>query len=208
MPTSFEILNGLAAISNEGISVAVFWHIVFGLIIVALVLGWRPSRRVAAIALALPLLSVSIFAWKYDNPFNGTVFLLSAILLANFGFRLSGDKVRPGAVWGSVAGALLMVFGWIYPHFLITTTWLKYFYAAPTGLVPCPTLSLIIGLALLANGFASRAWPTASAILGIFYGLFGALRLGVHIDFFLLAGALLLLIQTIVAKPRHLIKKS
>jgi hypothetical protein len=208
MPASSEILNQLATISNAGIPVAVFWHVVFGFVIAALLLGWRPPQRTAAIGLALPLLSVSLFAWRFSNPFNGTIFLVFALLLAVLGLRLPGRKVRPGAGWSLIAGSLLIAFGWVYPHFLVTSTWTKYFYAAPTGLVPCSTLSLVIGFALLANGFGSLAWSTALAVIGIFYSLFGALRLQVRLDFILLAGALLLLLQTPAVRPRSRAERS
>ncbi len=208
MPPSSEILNELATISNAGIPVAVFWHVVFGIVIAALLLGWRPPQRTAAIGLALPLLSVSFFAWRFGNPFNGTIFLVFALLLTILGLRLPGQKVRPGAGWSLAVGSLMIVFGWVYPHFLVTSTWTKYFYAAPTGLVPCPTLSLVIGFALLANGFASLPWSTALAVIGIFYSLFGALRLQVRLDFVLLAGALLLLLQMPSARPRSSAKPS
>lgn len=200
MPTPADILKGLATISNEVVFLAIIWHILIGLIIIGLIFGWRPSRRVSSSALAIPLLSVSILAWIYKNPFNGTVFLLFAIILVLSGLRLPREKVQAAPVWGIIFGALMILFGWVYPHFLETDTWLRYLYAAPTGLIPCPTLSFTIGFALLANGFASRLWSIVLVIIGIFYGLFGALRLGVHWDFILLAGTLVLLIQALTSK--------
>ncbi len=77
-------------------------------------------------------------------------------------------------------------------HFLNTTSFLPYLYAAPVGLVPCPTLSITIGAALILGGLESRGWSLVLAGMGIFYAVFGALRLGVTIDFTLLVGALIL----------------
>ena len=99
------------------------------------------------------------------------------------------------------AGMVMILFGWVYPHFLEGGAWFDYLYAAPTGLIPCPTISLTIGFALLANGFSSRAWSLTLAFLGLFYAFFGALRLGVNLDFVLLGGALLLLLETLTSKP-------
>ena len=56
-------------------------------------------------------------------------------------------------------------------------------------------LSIIIGLALMQKGPVSRAWMTVLAVTGVFYGLMGAVYLGVVLDWVLLAGALLLLIS-------------
>jgi hypothetical protein len=86
----------------------------------------------------------------------------------------------------------LVAFGWIYPHFLETGTWTAYLYAAPLGLIPCPTLSAVAGAAIILDGLGSRGWPMTLAVGGAFYGLFGWLRFGVTIDLALLARAALL----------------
>jgi len=200
MPTPSEILEGLTTISRDFDFIAIIWHIVFGLVIVGLFLGWRPSRKFAGTALAVPLLSVSIFAWMYNNPFNGTVFLLFAMLLAVVGFRLSNEKVSSAPPWGLAIGFLLVIFGWVYPHFLDTGDWFKYLYAAPTGLIPCPTLSITVGFALLANGISSRVWSLLLALIGLFYGLFGTLRMGVYMDMGLSLGAIVLLVLALTIK--------
>jgi hypothetical protein len=63
-------------------------------------------------------------------------------------------------------------------------------YAAPVGLVPCPTLSIVIGFTLLVGGFNSRKWMLILAIVGLFYGIIGYFRLGVKLDIGLIVGAL------------------
>ncbi|MBD3413944.1 MAG: hypothetical protein GF421_05885 [Candidatus Aminicenantes bacterium] len=201
MPTPTEILNGLALTANEMTALAVVWHVFAALAIIGIIFGWRPSRKTGASLSALPLLSVSVLAWIYSNPFNGTVFLLFAVVLIIIGLRMPHEKIQKAPTWALIFGALMIVFGWIYPHFLEGGSWFKYLYAAPLGLIPCPTLSFTIGFALIANGFSSRAWSIILAAIGAFYGIFGAFRLGVHIDFVLLAGSLLLLIQAITLKP-------
>jgi hypothetical protein len=49
-----------------------------------------------------------------------------------------------------------------------------------------------IGFALLGNGLGSRVWSLTLAAVGLFYGLFGVLRLGVLLDIGLVGGALAL----------------
>ncbi len=193
MPTPTQILQTLAAISTEQVMLAVTWHVLIALTAVGIFLGWRPTKKTAAVALAIPLLSVSILAWTYKNPFNGLVFLVFAIAFIAVGLRRPSEKVDPAPVWAAVTGAVMIIFGWIYPHFLEGGPWFKYFYAAPTGLIPCPTLSVAIGFALLANGFSSRFYSVTLGILGLFYAVFGALRLGVRIDIVVGLGALVLL---------------
>jgi hypothetical protein len=207
MPTPTEILQTLAAIANEQVILAIIWHALIAVTIIGIVLGWRPTKKAGAAALAIPLLSVSILAWVYRNPFNGLVFLLFAMTFIAMGLRRPSERVDPAPGWASVAGAALIMFGWVYPHFLGSGSWLRYFYEAPVGLIPCPTLSIAIGFALLANGFSSRAYSVTLGILGLFYALFGAFRLGVRIDLILLLGAASMLILALppgfsVSKPK------
>ena len=80
---------------------------------------------------------------------------------------------------------------WLYPHFLEGHA-TAYLYASPVGLVPCPTLAVAIGFALLGNGLGSRVWSLTLAAVGLLYGLFGVLRLGVFLDIGLVSGAVAL----------------
>ena len=193
MPAPDVILEGLSQIAGALWPAAVAWHVVIAAGLAAVLAGWRPSRRLAALLLAAPLLSVSAAAWAVGNSFNGAVLLVLAVALGTLGVRLGGEPVRRGPAWMAVAGAVLVAFGWVYPHFVEHGGPLRYLYAAPTGLLPCPTLALVIGLTLVAGGFGSRAFALVLAAAGLFYGLSGALRLGVHIDAALVAGAAVLI---------------
>lgn len=201
MPSAAEILATLTSISNDWTTLAAAWHIILAAAIIAVALGWRPGRRLGAIALTVPLLSVGALAWGSGNPFNAIVFLLFAILLAVLALRLPSVRVAPAASWARFAGAFLIAFGWTYPHFLEGGSWLRYLYEAPTGLIPCPTLSVVIGLTLLASGFSSRAYSLSLGFLGMFYGAFGAFRLGVTLDIALMAGAIVLMAHAQTMRP-------
>lgn len=194
MPTPEQILSGLHAIANQWQFVAMLWHIYFAVIAIGLLSGIRLSKRMGGILLALPLLSVSALAWTAANPFNGIVFAVVGVALLGVALRLPDERIVVAPGWVVGAGVLMFLFGWLYPHFLDTTSFLPYFYAAPTGLVPCPTLSIVIGFSLMVGGLDSRKWALLLGGSGLFYGLFGALRLGVTIDLILLLGALLTLL--------------
>jgi hypothetical protein len=194
MPNSEQILNGLSTIANQWQLLAIAWHVYFAVLIGGLTLGLRPSKRVGAILLALPLLSVSILAWLAANPFNGLLFALASIALLVIAVRLPQEQVEAAPFWLTSAGTFLFLFGWLYPHFLESASFLPYLYAAPTGLIPCPTLSIVTGLSLMVRGLESRAWSVVLGGMGLFYALFGAIRLGVTIDLILLVGALLTLL--------------
>ena len=195
MPSPSSILEGLATISRENEILALFWHLYFAGLILAIVFGWRPSKRITTIILILPLFSVGILAGIYKNPFNAASFFLFAIALGLIGLFLPKEKVNNGPLWSVIVGFIMIIFGWTYPHFLESSNWWSYLYKPPAGLIPCPTLSTTIGFVLLTDGLSSRIWPFLLSLLGIFYGLFGFIRLGVNIDIILFFGALILLIK-------------
>jgi len=193
MPSPQEIVEGLTQVARGWAPLAVVWHVVVGVAVVLLARGRVPTRRTAGVMLAAPLVSVGVLAAVHGNPFNAIVLGAGAVALAVLGARLPVARVvRVRGVW-RVAAVGMIGFGWAYPHFLEGGSPWVYLVAAPVGLVPCPTLSVVIGLALLGQGLGARAWSTVLAVLGLFYGVFGALRLGVAIDGVLVLGALALL---------------
>lgn len=202
MPTPADILQSMQAISSAWWPVALAWHIVLAAVLVATIAGCRPPARIAARLTVLPLASVSIAAWAFGNPFNGLVPLLLGILLVGCCRRLSMEPVGRGPGWSWIAGVVMLAFGWVYPHFVEHGTPWSYLYASPFGLLPCPTLSLLVGLALMAHGFGGPAYSLTVAIAGLFYGLFGAFRLGVQIDLILLLGSVaLFIVGCTVSRP-------
>jgi hypothetical protein len=139
----------------------------------------------------MPLASVAGVAIVFNNLFNGSLFAASALALT--AMAMGGDRrlVSRGPAWTRGIGMAMIGFGWVYPHFLKGNA-MAYLYASPVGLIPCPTLAVAIGFALLGNGLGSRGWSLMLVALGLFYGLFGVLRLGVLLDMGLIGGSLAL----------------
>lgn len=200
MPASQQILSGLAEIANSWRALAIVWHVYFAVLALGLILGARPSKCMAGILLGLPLFSVSALAWAAANPFNGTFFGISGSALIAASVRLPRDPVQTASAWVVIMGAFMFIFGWMYPHFFDTSSWVSYLYAAPVGLVPCPTLSVVVGLSLALGGLGSRAWSLVLSVTGMFYGVFGALHLGVTIDWVLFLGGLLIALLVLVPR--------
>lgn len=192
MPSSEQILAGLGAIANAWKPVSILWHGYFAVLVLGLLFGVRPPRRIAGVLLCLPLLSVSALAWLSANPFNGTVFFLAGLILLLIAARHSGEAVIVAPASITFPGILFIVFGWAYPHFLPGGSTMEYLYAAPAGLIPCPTLSLAIGFTLVLGGLGSRSWCLVLVLMSLLYGTIGVAWLGVVIDGVLLLGALFL----------------
>jgi len=195
VPSANSILDGLTQIATGAVEVSITWHVIVALAAAVLLLGSRPQKRFAATALSAPLASVGLLSLLFGNPFNGAVFSLLAVGLAILALRAPRSPIAFGSTWSALLGSSLMVFALVYPHFLGDAPWFKYLYAAPVGAIPCPTLSLVVGAALIADGFGLGAWRLLIAAISCFYAIFGAVRLGVHIDIVLLGGAVGLLIQ-------------
>jgi hypothetical protein len=203
MPSPEQILAGLAGIAGQWRWLAIAWHAGFAAMLVALIAGWRPSIHLAGFLLTTPLLSVSALAWASGNPFNAAAFALLALVLITVAWRLSSDPTRLASPLFVAAGAAATAFGWTYPHFLDTESSIAYVYAAPLGLVPCPTLSAVIGLSLILGVFRSNAWSAALTIAGLLYGAIGVFRLGVALDYGLLAAAAALAAAGVARRMEH-----
>lgn len=94
MPQTDQILEGLQAIVNNYSLFAIIWHAVFYVLLIALLAKWKPSNKLLAILLSIPLFSVAIFAWFSANPFNGTLFTIAALLVLVAGFKTSPLPIR------------------------------------------------------------------------------------------------------------------
>jgi hypothetical protein len=191
VPTPEQILAGLTAIAHDWRSIAIAWHIAIGIALIAVAAGWRPTYRAAGILTALLPASVAAFAFSYGNPFNGVVLGATAVALAVLGAGALRVPIHSVPWWTRAFGIAMVAFGWVYPHFLDGNP-IEYLYAAPLGLVPCPTLAMAIGLTFLIGGGGRRASRRTLAGVGVFYGVFGVVRLGVTIDIVLFIGAALL----------------
>ena len=196
MPTREEIIAGLTTIANQYSNIAIVWHIIIVIIIAALFAGWKPGNMLMIILLSSLLMSVSSFAGTGDNFFNAAIFALLVIVSIYAALKSGNGIIRGDRSWPDIAGLLLIIFGLIYPEFLHTNSPIEFAYAAPTGLIPCPTLCVLTGFALLYKGFGSVTWSMTIVASGIFYGLFGVFYLGIYLDWFLVAGSLILMLNT------------
>ena len=197
MPDASTILEGLAHIANHYQWLAIAWHILLTSLFVVLVVGWRPSPKIIIALLCTPAISVSILAFVNGNPFNGILFLSLSLLMVIFGLLNKSRKIGLSSPFFLLSGVLVLLYGLIYPHFIAHPDTFVYLYAAPSGLIPCPTLSCIIGFIMILNGLHSRPVVIAVLVTGLFYALFGIFRLGVWLDIGLLVAALLLGFQWI-----------
>lgn len=193
--TSDAILASAAAIATEWRWLAIVWHALFALLLAAIfALRFREQRAIAVMT-ALPVASVAALAWWNGNPFNGTLFAVTAMALFAVASALPSRPIALGSPWAVGAGACCCALAWGYPHFL-SGPWTQYLYAAPLGLLPCPTLALCIGVSLITRGFGSMRWAVLVFSMALTYGVIGVFTLGVSIDWALIIGAVMLASST------------
>lgn len=195
-----QILHQLAHISRAWWPLAVAWHIYVVALAASLALRWRPSRRLAALLLSAPLVSVALLALAAGNPFTSAV-LLVTVVLANMAVRrLAPARILVSSHVPSAVGGGLVVFGLAYPHFLESAVTIRYLYAAPVGLIPCPTLAFVIGASIALGSLGSRSWGLIVGGVGLLYALIGCILLGVWLDGVLAAGSLILLVSVLSSR--------
>jgi len=194
MPTAADVLENLTTVANGALPVAALWHTIVFTSLIAVAMGWRPPRRITAAMLVGLAASVSVVSFVFGNPFNGVSFALLAGLSTREAGHFERERVRTAASWTPIPGAVLVGYGLVYPHFLENVPWVLYLLAAPLGLIPCPTLALMTGVTLIADRMFSASWRATLAAFGLFYGLFGIIRLHVLLDVGLLIGALALVL--------------
>lgn len=185
------VLAWATAVANEWTWLAIAWHVALAVAAIGLFRGWRPMRRRLGALLILPIFSTALVAGVSRNPFNALTFLLLAVVLAGAVRQMPPTPVTPARSGWPLAGWALLGFGWLYPHFLSAETWTAYAYASPFGLLPCPTLSVVIGATLIFGGLGSVQWSAPLLVAGLLYGVIGVLGLGVYLDLWLIGGALL-----------------
>ena len=193
MPTREEVLASLTSIANQYSNISIAWHIIIVILFITLFVGWKPANGLMILLLSSLFMSVSGFAAIEGNFFNAMVFAFLVILSIYAALRSPNEPIKGDRSWPDIVGLFLIVFGLLYPEFFITGSFLEYAYAAPTGLIPCPTLAVVTGFTLLYRGFGSITWTVCIALSGMFYGLFGIFYLGIYLDLFLVAGAIMLL---------------
>ncbi|HKS17368.1 MAG TPA: hypothetical protein VJU16_08650 [Planctomycetota bacterium] len=199
MPDAQEILEHLATASRDARWLALAWHLLVAATLAALAAGCRPPRSHVGPALSAPLLSASAIAWSFGNPFNGMMLFAAALVLAvPRGRPPLGEATLPGP-WVRTLGFGLVGFAWVYPHFFEEARFLDYLFFSPLGVIPCPTLALVLGFVLLFDGGTSKGRTIVAAATGAFYGLFGWLVLDVTLDLVLLLGSAVVLVRALAS---------
>jgi hypothetical protein len=183
----------LETVSRETKSYSAFVHFLF-LAVVGLGIAVAKIRNtVFSWLIAFLSLSATIVAVKYLIAPNiilfGMFFVLTvhAYLTKKLNFVLEG--ISPMSL---LFGILGLIFGFWYLHWVESPVWLNAFLYSPLGVVNCPTLVTICGFLCLSQKPRSAMLETTVALMTLYFGFFGILRLGAYVDVALILCALFL----------------
>lgn len=192
------ILNYIGTVAGKYIFLNIALHIAcYAAIILLLLPKFRHKRVVWNSVTAGLFTSVAVIAILNGNPFNFGIFAIAA------GFAvwelIKGRNVvetlfSPAyTLRMNIRNAVLLavsLFGLVYPHFVDAHPALMPLLS-PIGIIPCPTLTFVLGIANIIYPKVNRPLYTALAVLGAFYGVTGVFMVNVYIDIPLMAVGIL-----------------
>lgn len=200
MPSPEEILRSLQKITENYLIAAFAWHLwIYSFVALLLLSRTKPSSKPITFLLTIPILSVAVIAALELNSFNAIAFTIIFLTLNITRLKIADEPISfSTSPFLRTVGIILVMAGIFYPHF--SSNYALLVISAPMGLIPCPTLLLVIGFTLL---FAKlpKQWIIILLIASLFYGFIGVFRLKVFIDLLLLVAAFALCWEFIPAKP-------
>lgn len=210
MKTPEAITAMLETVSGETRSYSAFVHFLFLAVIVSGLLVAKIRNSVFSWFIAFLSLSATIVSVKYVIAPNIIifgmffVFTVHAYLTKKLNFQLEGI-----APLNLLFGALGLVFGFWYLHWVESPVWLNAFLYSPLGVVNCPTMAAICGFLCLSQKPRSKVLETTVGLITLYFGFFGIFRLGAYVDVALILCALFLLgrLKSDRAHERHFEKR-
>lgn len=183
------ILNYIEMVAGKYPVISILLHIlIIALIITLFIPGFKQKRLTFDGVLTVIFASVASVALINGNPFNGVVFIILVVFAVFELFQRRNEITVPvftsvsrGAVIRNLLCMAAILVGILYPHFVNVSPALLLFLS-PIGIIPCPTLTVALGLLNLYYPKTNKGLYTVVTIAGMFYGLTGVFLLHVYTD--------------------------
>ena len=184
-----EILNYLEMLANHSLWVNFSMHILVFMTLFAIFSKNKEKVRLFQVAIGILLLSVTINAVVFGNPFHAVTFgILALTSLVQLFVRKETIQITNSK--RIMAIALFFIFmGLWYPEFVDKNAFLL-LVVSPVGVIACPTLLTTIGLLTLIMPSVNKFQYLITIIMGIVYGVLGVFVFKVYLDITLLIFAL------------------
>jgi len=196
--SSERILAGLQMTVNTYSGLRVVHHILLIVVFIFFISFKERVSRLVSLYTVLAFLTIFLTSLApIGNIFYLVVFgILTTLAILEF-LNPKTDYSMKGTPTINVVIALLSGFlGFWYPHFM--EGYFKALYASPYGIIPCPTLLVILSFFLVFYPYSHKFFHWILTIVGLFFGFFGFFVLKVRIDLALLALSLYTLYSLIL----------
>ena len=206
MKSPEAITSMLEQVSANARNYSVFVHAVF-FAIMALGLVISKMRTVLFSSfIAFLSLSATVVSVLYAILPNIIIFALFFVLIlrAHFTRKLNFPRVRIARL-DLFFGAVGLVFGFWYLHWVQSPVWLNALLFSPLGAVNCPTMLTVCGFLCLSQEPRSTALEATVALITLYFGFFGLFRLGAYVDIALIVCALFLIVRLSASRAHDLI---
>lgn len=194
--TPQELTSWISIITSETKTFSAIVHILF---LATLVFGmtFKKHRNLLFfLFMAFISLSATIISIIYVVLPNIIIFAIFFVLIVhayytkklNFDFK---DLNKPSLLFGAIG----LLFGFWYLHWVEAPIYLNALLYSPLGVINCPTMVAICGFLCLTNKPRSSILEIVVALITLYFGFFGVLRLGAYVDVSLIVCALFLIFR-------------
>jgi len=196
--SSEQILAGLQMTVDTYSGLRVVHHLFLIVVFIFFIFFKEKVSRLVSLYILLAFLTIFLTSLApIRNIFYLIVFGFLTILAILEFLNPKNDYSMKGAPTINIIIALVAGFlGFWYSHFV--EGYFKALYASPYGVIPCPTLLVILSFFLVFYPYTNRFFHWVLAIVGLFFGFFGLFVLKVRIDLALLALSLYTLYSLIL----------
>lgn len=178
-----NIVHYLTTVTNQNLWLNALIHLVVLAAVLVLFFGKNKNTKRWVVDGTICLLFISIIAVSiaYGNPFHFiTMGLLAIFALIEF-WQGKNDFTTPKINLHTLIAFSSIIIGFWYPEFVKANP-IALLLFSPAGIVPCPTLLIVLGLLTLAYPKVNKTQYIITAIVGAFYGITGVFQLKVPLD--------------------------
>lgn len=179
-----SVINYLAMVSNQNIYLNLVMHVITFLSIPSIFLlkNIRVQKAVFNGLVVILTLTVTVNALINGNPFHLVTFaILLIIALIELVMGRNQVVISPSSNVTTFVAFIFLFIGVWYPEFVHTSS-LAMLFVSPMGIVPCPTLIVILSLFTLNSSGISKLQYIATIIMGAVYAVIGVFIFKVYLD--------------------------
>jgi hypothetical protein len=181
--SSEKVLDYLTTVSNLNLWLNAVIHLMVLTAVLILIFAKenRVKRWVVDGVICLLFISIVSVAIVYGNPFHALTMGLLAVFAVIELWQGKNEFNIPKINLHTFIAFSSIIIGFWYPDFVKTTP-IALLLVSPAGIVPCPTLLIVLGLLTLTYPRVNKTQYTITAIIGVFYGFTGVFQLKVFLD--------------------------